>query len=90
MAGPYNLSQNLTANNTAPAESCASITPNDSTDLPGGTCRALFVGTGGNLNIDDAFGNTVLFTGVSAGILPVRVKRVRSSSTSATNLVALY
>ena len=81
---------NLKAENTAPAESCAAISPSDSTDLAGGTCRALFVGTAGNLNIDDAFGNTVLFSNVPAGIFPVRAKRVRSTSTTASNLVALY
>lgn len=82
---------NLKADNTAPAESCAAVTTSDSTDLAGGTCRALYVGTGGNVNVDDAFGNTVLFTGVPSGsILPVRVKRVRATSTTASTIVALY
>lgn len=82
---------NLKAENTAPAESCAAVTASDSTDLDGGTCRALYVGTGGNINIDDAFGNTVLLSNVPTGsVLPVRAKRVRATSTTASNLVALY
>lgn len=81
---------NLKAENTAPAEGAVAVTPSDSTDLTY-MARALFIGTAGNVNVDVADGTTVLFSGVQAGqILPVRVKRVRATSTTATSIVALY
>ena len=81
---------NLKAENTAPAEGAVAVTPSDSTDLTY-MARALYIGGAGNVNVDVADGTTVVFAGLSAGtILPVRVKRVRSTSTTATNIVALY
>ena len=73
-----------------PARNAAVVTPDNSNDLAHVT-RALFVGGAGNLNVDTADGDTVLFTGVTAGmILPLAVNRVRSTSTTATNIVALW
>lgn len=76
---------------TAPAVGAAAVTPSDSTDLPR-IARALYVGVSGNISVICEDGGTaVTFTGLSAGqILPVRVKRVRSTSTTATSIVALY
>lgn len=86
---PQNFPQ-LTANNSAPAEGALAVTPSDSTDLSFVT-RALYVGAGGNLNVDMAEGNTVLFVGVLSGtVLPIRVRRVRAASTTAASIVALY
>ena len=81
---------NLKAENTAPAEGAVAVTPSDSTDLTY-MARALYIGGAGNVNVDVADGTTVVFAGLAAGtILPVRVKRVRATSTTATNIVALY
>lgn len=67
----------------------SAITPNDSTLI--GQTIGLFVGGAGNLSVTMADGNNVTFTGVLAGqLLPISVKRVRSTSTTATNIVALY
>lgn len=76
---------------TSSAGSAAAVTPNDSTDLSAVT-RGLYVGVGGNIRVildkDDA---SVNFIGVVAGsVLPLRIKRVLSSGTSASSLVALY
>lgn len=77
-------------NNENPAAYATAVTPSDSTDLTR-TTRALYIGTGGNVNIDTMDGSTVLFSNVPDGsILPVRVKRVRSTSTTASNIVALF
>lgn len=77
-------------NHPAPAEYATVVTPSDSTDLTK-VARALYVGTGGNVNLDTPDGATVVFSNVQAGsILPVRVKRVRSTSTTASNIVALF
>lgn len=81
---------NLKAENTAPAEGAVAVTPSDSTDLTY-MARALYIGGAGSVNVDVADGTTVVFAGLAAGtILPVRVKRVRATSTTATNIVALY
>lgn len=82
---------NLDAKNGQPAVSAASVTPNDSTDLAFTPTRALWVGGAGNINVDMADGTTVLFSGLAAGtLLPIQVKRVRATTTTATLIVALY
>lgn len=73
-----------------PAVNALAVTPSDSTDLTAAPCRALYVGTGGNISAVVG-GNTVTFTGVPSGsILPVRISRVRATSTTASNIIALY
>jgi hypothetical protein len=55
------------------------------------TSRALYVGVGGNVNVVASDGSTALFFAVPAGtVLPVRIRRVLSASTTAANMVALY
>lgn len=73
----------------SPCSRAEVVTPNDSTDLTY-VCRALFIGGAGNLCVITSGGDTVLFTGVVAGtILPLRASRVKSTTTTATNIVAL-
>ena len=73
----------------APYKSAAVVTPADGSDIP--VTKGLYVGGAGNVNVDFSSGPTVLFSGVPAGtVLPIRVKRVRSTSTTATLIVALY
>lgn len=75
---------------TISAATFAAITPSNSTDLDVLT-RAVYVGGAGNLVAVDADGNTCTFTGVPAGsILPIRVRRINSTSTTATSIVALF
>lgn len=81
---------NLTANNTAPAEGATLLTPSDGADLAVIPTRGLYIGTSGNLNVDMADGTTVLFSNVPVGVLPIRVKRVRSTNTTALLIIALY
>lgn len=85
------VGQNESAPNPdAPAGGAVAVTPDNSNDLAI-PARALYVGTGGNINLDTAQGDTVVFTSVPSGsILPVRAKRVRATSTTASNIVALY
>ena len=66
------------------------VTPSDTVDLAEG-CRALYVGVAGNVTVilsDMASG--VLFSNLPVGIHPIQVKRVLSTGTAATNMVALY
>ena len=74
----------------SPVSNAVAITPNNSTDLAQ-TTRAIYIGGSGNLTVEMAGGGVdVTFTGLVAGIiLPIRVIKVKTSST-ATNLVALY
>ena len=75
---------------TSPGEHAAAVTPNDSTDLAT-FARALYIGGAGNVKVNTIRGETVTFSGVLAGsILPVRVARVHSTDTTATNIVALW
>jgi hypothetical protein len=77
-------------NQINPATGGFAITPNNSTDLARVT-RGIYVGGTGNLNVDMADGTTVLFTDLVAGVVhPLAVKRVRSTSTTATSIVGIY
>lgn len=74
----------------SPAERAFAITGNDSTDLTVYP-RAIYVGGAGNVKVITLGGDTVTFSGVLAGtVLPVRVKRVFSTDTTATNLIGIY
>jgi len=74
----------------SPAANAFAITPDNSTDFDQVT-RAIYVGGDGDIAavlIDDS---VVTFSGAVAGtIIPVRMKRVNSTNTDATNLVGLY
>lgn len=75
---------------TAPANRAVSVTPSDSQDLTA-VARSLYIGGSGNVSVVTSGGDTVTFIGLTAGtILPVRVSRVRSTGTTATNIVALW
>ena len=67
----------------------AAITPSDTVDLPRLT-DALWVGGAGIVVAVLQNGRTVNFTTVAGSLLPLRVKRVNATSTTATLLNALY
>jgi len=75
----------------SPATSSVAVTPNDSEELAYLT-RALYIGVGGNLSVklrDDS--TAVVFVGVAEGtVLPLQVKQVMATGTTATNIVALW
>lgn len=75
------------------ADSCASnafsITPADA-DMST-PARALYVGGAGNVAVVTTGGDSVTFVGVAAGtVLPVSVRRVSSTGTTATSIVGMY
>lgn len=77
-------------NTSSPAVYAGAVTPSDSTNLSS-IARALYIGGAGNVSAVMPDDSVVMFAGLSAGtILPVRVKRVNATNTSATYLVALY
>lgn len=74
----------------SPAGDAAAVTPNDSTELTN-TARALYIGGAGDVSVITLGGTTLTFAGATAGsIIPVRVTHVRSTDTTATNIVALW
>lgn len=76
---------------SSPAYDFASVTPHDSTNFAKGLARGLYVGTTGDVVAITEGGTAVTFSSVPAGaILPVQCKRVNSTSTTASNIVALF
>lgn len=82
---------NRAAELDSPAWEALAVTPADA-DLSRMPTRGLYVGGAGNVTVVMAGGGSaVTFTNVPAGtILPIRVDRVNSTSTTATAIVALY
>jgi hypothetical protein len=70
------------------AYNAVAVTPNNDTVIP--TTRALYVGVAGNIVVRMADGAQVTFANVPVGIIPIQVDRVLATSTTATNIVALY
>lgn len=75
----------------APSGDFVAVTPDDNNDLPGGPCRAIYVGTAGNLTVIGALnGSSVTFNNLPVGIHWLRVRRVLATGTAAGGIVALY
>lgn len=76
-----------------PYREAVAITPDDFTDLED-LPRALWVGGAGNINVlmdKGQPGEEVVLSGIVAGtLIPVRVKRILNTSTTATLIVALW
>ena len=73
------------------ANGAVAVVPSDTTEL--GPCKALYIGSaGGNVSVHMPGRDTsVTFTAVPIGtILPVSARRVLSTGTTSTNIVALY
>ena len=70
----------------------AAVTPSDTQDL--GTVSIVYVGafgTTGAVKVTTAQGTDVTFLGVPPGsVIPVQVRRVWSTGTTATNLVRVF
>jgi hypothetical protein len=67
------------------------ISKSDTVNFPDGPCNAIYVGGAGIVVAIMADGNNaVSFTCVAGQILPIRAKRVNSTTTTATLMVALY
>ncbi len=74
---------------TFAATGAQAVTPHDSNTIA--ACRALYVGGAGNIAVVTVDGNAVTFVGAVAGsTIPVQVSAVKSTGTTATNIVALY
>lgn len=65
------------------------VTPSDSVDLPQLT-EALYAGSNGVIQAVSQDGTVVAFHCVTGVVIPIKAKRVNSTSTNAMNIVALY
>ena len=66
------------------------VTPHNTNVLPDGECTALYVGVSGDVTIVDVDGTETLFKSAPVGILPCQTLVVKSTGTTATDIVALY
>lgn len=82
--GPYNLAQDITKHDTN------NITRYITIGGPSGLTDAVYVGGAGVLVAVWEDGATSSFTCVAGQVLPVAIKRVNSTNTTATLMLALY
>jgi hypothetical protein len=73
-----------------PSGTWEAITKSDTVDFKKGVCRAIWVGGAGIVEAVGQGGTVAQFTCVAGSVLPVRAKRVNSTNTTATLMVALY
>lgn len=77
--------QNRRASLAGPANDLLPITPSDTEDLPL-VCTALYVENGGSLSIITQAGQSRTLSIGDQAILPVGVRRVEASGTSASGI----
>jgi hypothetical protein len=71
-------------------QNAAAVTPHDTNELTIYS-RALYIGGAGNAVVQMVDGTQVTLTGLLVGtVYPVAVKKVLATSTTATNIVALW
>lgn len=75
--------QNISIPNNA-----AAVTPSDTANNYG---LGLYVGSGGNVSMVTAGGDTVTLVNLQTGsLIPIEFSRIRATGTTATNLVRFY
>jgi len=79
--------QNYTASLRDPVRTAETVTPSDATDLSA-VSRAIYVGGQGDLRVTLANGDDVTFRSAPVGWHPIRVQRVWTTGTSATDIVS--
>jgi sporulation protein YlmC with PRC-barrel domain len=73
----------------SPAEAAVAVTPNDGTDIL--ETKGLYVGVAGDVKVTMHRGTVVTLVGLVAGVVhPIRVRRVWSTDTTATDIIAFY
>jgi hypothetical protein len=75
---------------TAPYNRALAITKSDTVNFPNGLTDAIYVGGAGVVVAVMDDDTAVNFTAVAGEILPLKAKRVNSTTTTATLMVALY
>ena len=75
---------------TSPATGAVAANSSDTVQLTGGVCRSLYLGVTGDVKVTMANSDVAVFSNVAVGVLPVSVKQVWSTGTTASGIVALY
>lgn len=90
MADPYQHAQSHIQN---PITNAFAVTPSNTLDLPVVT-RSIYIGSGGDLRVtlkDMADGTFITYRNMIEGLsYPLRVKRVFSTGTTASNIIGEY
>jgi hypothetical protein len=86
----YDAFQQLSVSSMTPSENCFPIVPDDIAELPYLT-KAIYIGGGGDLVllIGDSQTPVTFRNTVPGSVLDVRVRAVRSTGTTASDLVGL-
>lgn len=71
-------------------QNAEAISKSDTVDLPH-TASAIYVGVAGNITVDlEGIGTGILLKSVPVGITKLKITRVYSAGTAATDMVALW
>ncbi|HYF33997.1 MAG TPA: hypothetical protein VD994_01800 [Prosthecobacter sp.] len=74
----------------APTRNFRAVTPHNTNVISGGAARSLYIGGAGDVTVINEAGSAVTFADVPAGtILPIEAAVVKSTGTTATDIVAL-
>lgn len=68
----------------------ATITPSDTAKLPNAKGMIIYCGTAGTIAVEDEAGTIVIYTVDANTILPVLAHKVRSTSTTVSQIIGLY
>lgn len=87
---PKDNFQNSSDSLIAPAQVCFHVTPHDTQELEAVT-KAIYVGQGGDVTLRavDSTSDTIFRNVQTGSILDVRVSAIRSTGTSASDIVGL-
>lgn len=79
----------LTESLSSPPSDLIAVTPDDATDLAQ-VSRALNAATAGTIRVTTREGTTGSITVAAGIIIPIRVRRIWATGTTATGIVALF
>ena len=75
---------------TRPTGKIRSVTPNDTTNLPGGDARGFHCNVAGDVEFNDLTDNTVILTCLAGVTYPYACRRILDANTTATGIFVLY
>ena len=76
---------------SSPIVGAVSVSPDDGNDLTRGVCRGVWVGSSGDLAVVTFTGDEVTYANVQDGsLIPCFISRVKSTGTTASDILALY
>ena len=73
-----------------PYNKAITITKSDTVDFAEGLCQAIYVGGAGVMVVVFEDDSIAAFTCIAGQVLPVKAKRVNSTNTAASLMLALY